>query len=169
MTGTQFVQWAAGSKIPAASLLAMEPQNAVKGGATSITSSTTLTDDPDLQFTVPGAGTYLFNGWLNYNGGAIGTSDLKLTIAYTGTTSFNVWGVHGISTAATNQLGAAGNAFGSSSAIGTSGGAAFTAYVSGSAFVLTAGTLKLQWAQNTSNATATTLRQGCWMQLWQIA
>lgn len=169
MTGSQLVSWSAGSKIQAANLLLMEPQNAVKNGVQSVTSSTTLVDDNDMVFTLPGSGTYVWTTFLNYTGGTLGSSDLKCTFAYTGTSSFGVWGGAGIATSATTAIQAGGNSLGSTVSWGTSGGSFFTLHMHGSVFATSSGTLKLQWAQNTSSATSTNLRQGSFMQVWQIA
>lgn len=169
MTGTQFQQFAAGSKITAAALTLMEPQNAVKNGVQSVANSTTLQDDNDLVFQLPGSGTYIYQTFLNYTGGVLGSSDLKCTYVYTGTSSFSVWGGIGINTSGTTAIQAGGNADGSTVAWGTSGGSFFTLLMHGTLFATSAGTLKLQWAQNTSSATNTNLRQGCHMQVWQIA
>jgi hypothetical protein len=170
MSATQFVPWAAGQKITATELANMQPFFAIKPSLQAVTSSTVLVDDTDLQCVIAvSSGTFVFDLFLNYFGGTIGSSDLKMTMQYTGTTSSAIWGVHGISTAATNQLGAAATSLGSTAAIGTSGGTFFTAFIGGSLVISSAGTLKLQWAQNTSSATATTMRQNSWMRVQQIA
>lgn len=169
MTGSQFVTWSAGSKIPAVALTLMEPQNAIKNGVQSVTSSTTLVDDNDLQIVLPGTGTYIFSLFLNYTGAATGAGDLKATIAFTGSTSFGVWGGVGNNATAVTQVQSGGNGLGSVEVYGTDGGFFQTAILKGSVFATSSGTLKLQWAQNASSATSTNLRQGCWMQVWQIA
>lgn len=169
MTGSQFVPWSAGSKITAAGLVLMEPQSAVKNGVQSVTSSTTLVDDNDLVFTLPGSGTYICTVFLNYTGAATGAGDLKVTLAYTGSSSFGVWGGAGNNNTAVTQVQSGGAGFGSTQVYGTDGGFFQTAHLHGTLFATSSGTLKLQWAQNTSSATATNLRQGCFMQVWQIA
>ena len=170
MSGTQFVTWAAGSKITATGLSNMEPFHAVKPAGTTITNSTTLADDPDLQIIIAGAGTYIIEGFLNSIGAAIGTGDLKMTIAYTGTASFSVWGNLSIATTGATALSASGNFFGATQSYGVNGGNYTIGALNGNFVATTGGTLKLQWAQNTANATTgTTMRQGSWLRVTQSA
>lgn len=168
---SQFPSWAAGSKITAAALTQMESLVAVKPGATTITNSTTLTTDPDLQIPITtSTGSFIFDAFLLYTGAAIGTGDLKLTFAYTGTTTTNLYGVNGITTSSTTAVNMGGNGFTGVSALGSNGGSFVTCQLQGSFIVSTTGTLQLQWAQNTANnTTGTQLKTGCWLRLQQIA
>ena len=159
----------AGQRITGDLLQQMLPLSAVKPAPTSRASTTTLQNDPDLVIDLPRTGTWTFDIWLNYTGGTLGASDLKLGMTYSGTTTFAAWGVNGITTAATNQLNAGGNSFTGSLVLGTSGGTFFTGDIHGQVTVSTTGTLALQWAQNTSSATATNLRQGSYMRVYQIS
>ncbi len=167
---SQYPSIAAGQRVTAALLLSMLPLEAVKPAVTARTSTTTLAVDPDLALTIPRAGTWSFDVWLNYTGGTLGSSDLKLSMQYSGTSSFGVWGVNGINTTATSQITANGNAVGTNTlTVGTSGGTFYTADIHGQITVSTTGTLALYWAQNTSSATATNLRQGSYLRLKQIS
>lgn len=166
---SQYPSISAGQQITASLLTQMLPLWAVKPAATSRSATTTVADDPDLALSLPRTGTWAFGVWLNYTGGTLGSSDLKITVNYTGTSSFGVWGVNGITTASTSQLNAGGAALAGTLALGTSGGTFFTADIKGTVVTTTTGVLSLQWAQNTSNATATNLRQGCWIRAWQIS
>jgi hypothetical protein len=150
-------------------LMQMTPLWAVKPAATPRASTTTVTNDTDLTISLPRAGTWAFEAWLNYTGGTLGSSDLKLTMAYSGTSTFGVWGLNGITTASTSGMNAGANGLTGTLAIGTSGGTFFTADIKGLVVATTTGTLSLQWAQNTSSATATNLRQGCWLRAYQTA
>lgn len=170
MAGNQLVPWTAGSKITAAALLSEEPFHAVKPSPTTITNSTTLADDPDLQINIAGAGTYIIEGFLNTIGAAIGTGDLKMTIAYTGSTSFSVWGNLSMTTSSATALAASGNFFGATQSYGVNGGNYSIGALNGQFVATTGGTLKVQWAQNTANATTgTTMRQGSWLRVTQSA
>ena len=159
----------AGQRITGDLLQQMLPLWVVKPAPTSRASTTTLANDPDLVIDLPRVGTWAFDVWLNYTGGTLGSSDLKLGMNYSGTSSFAAWGVNGITLASTSQLNAGGNSFTGSLALGTSGGTFFTGDIHGQVTVSTTGTLALQWAQNTSSATSTNLRQGCWMRAYQIS
>jgi len=166
---SQYPTIAAGQRITGTLLQKMIPLWAVKPGPTSRASTTTLADDPDLQIELPRAGVWAFDVWLNYTGGTLGSSDLKLGMAFSGSTTFTVWGVNGINTSSTSQLQAGANTFAGTLVVGTSGGNFFTADIHGEMVATTTGTLSLQWAQSSSNATSTNLRQGCWLRAWQIA
>lgn len=156
---------------PDADLLnAMTPEWAIKPGATSRASTTTLTDDPDLAIALPRAGTWIFEVWLNYTGGTLGSSDLKVRPAFTGTSTFDVFGINAINTTATSQVTQAGGTMaGPGVAAGTNGGNFLNMDLKGTVVTTTTGTLSLQWAQNTSSGTSTTLRQGCWLRAYQLA
>ncbi|MEC3994005.1 hypothetical protein VSR01_10790 [Actinacidiphila sp. DG2A-62] len=148
----------------------MEPWWAVKGAPTPKASTTTIGLDPDLQIDLPDAGTYAFEMWINYTGGTLGSSDLKLAVNYTGQSTFGVWGVNGINTSSTTSVTVNGQALGTNTlTLGTSGGTFYTVDLKGSLFATGPGNLGLYWAQGTSSATATNLRQGCWMRVTQLA
>lgn len=166
---SQYPSITAGQKITAGLLTQMLPLWAVKPAATSRSAATTPADDPDLILSLPRTGTWAFEAWLSYTGGTLGASDLKMTMAYTGTTTSNVWGLNGITTASTSQLNAGANGFTGTLSLGTNGGTFYTADIKGSLVASTTGTLSLQWAQNTSSATSTNLRQGSWLRVYQIS
>ena len=168
---SQFPAVAAGQRLTADVVGQMLPFWAVKGGGTGRTSTTTLADDPDLLLTLPGSGTFAFELFLNYTGGTLGSSDLKMAMVYSGTSSYGVWAVNGINTTATTQANMGGNGTGAAGTItvGTSGGTFLTVDIKGLLVATSSGTLSLQWAQNTSSGTAVTLRQGCWMRITQLA
>jgi hypothetical protein len=149
----------------------MQWYDAVKAGPTLRASTTAVAVDPDLAIALPGAGTWQFEVFLNYTGAAIGTGDLKIAMNYTGTSSFGVWAVNGIALGATTQANFGGNATGTSNtlAVGTNGGVFVTVDLKGTLYATSAGTLGMYWAQNTSSATSTALRQGCYLRARQIA
>lgn len=166
---SQYPTIQAGQRITASLLQEMLPLWAVKAAATSRASTVTLADDPDLVISIPRTGTWAYEVWLNYTGGVLGSSDLKVRMNYSGTSSFDVFGVNGINTTATSQFnGSGGTAAGTGIALGTSGSTYYTAQITGTVVATTTGNLSLQWSQNTSSATATNLRQGCWIRAWQL-
>lgn len=166
----QYPTWLAGQTARASTLMAMEPWWAWKAAATSRASTTTISIDPDLQIALPGAGTYQLDAWINYTGGTLGSSDLKVAVEYSGAFSFGVWGVNGINTAGTTSVTVNGQAIGSNTlTLGTSGSTFYTIDIRGHLVATGAGTLGIFWAQGTSSATSTNLRQGCWVKATQVA
>jgi hypothetical protein len=165
----QFPSWLAGQRITAEQLLAGLPYMAVKPGATSVTSSTTLITDPDLQLVLPGPGTYVIDGYLNYTGSSVGAGDIKGTFEYSGGINFANWDFQAIATTGGVQMCTGPNAFGIAVARGTDGGTWMGAHLLGLLVATSGGTLSWNWAQNTSNATSTNIRQGSWIRAFQQA
>lgn len=164
-----YPQILAGRGITASLLEQMLPLWEVKPATTPRASTTTLAADPDLTLTLPRPGTWAFELWLNYTGGTLGSSDLKMAMVYSGTSTFGVWGVSGINTSSTSAITANGRGIGTNTlTVGTSGATFYTVDIKGTVVISTTGTLALQWAQNTSSATATNLWQGCWMRAYQL-
>lgn len=147
------------------------PQVVVKTSATIRSSTTTLTNDPDFIFTSLPAGTYQFDLFLSTTGASIGTGDIKVTMNYTGTVSSGTWQGIGTNVSGSTVLFNNGGSIGSGigQPFGTNGGNFTGLLINGAMVVSTSGTLSLQWAQNTSNATATNIRGGSYMRLTQIA
>jgi len=138
--------------------------SAVKSADESVTSSTTLQDDDDLQVTLAANGTYNIEFWIEiYSASA--TPDFKFQLiepdgTFLGVRDF-VWSA-GVSTAFIDESSAA------TSALMIAGEYAFVnvkvlAKTSGSG-----GVFKLQWAQNTSDGTATTVKSGSWVKADQL-
>jgi hypothetical protein len=169
---SQFPVWTAGQRVLAATLTAMEPLVVIKPADTSRASNTTLSNDPDLVFTNVGVGTYLFDGLLRYTGitFSTGPGDIKLGFAFSGSLSASGWVPNTFVSNAANNVDVVCSNFGTSRVEGTYGtGTDVGASVRGYLVVTAAGTMSLQWAQNTSNATATTMRAGSHLKLTQIA
>jgi hypothetical protein len=167
---TTFPSWTAGQRVTAGQLKAMQYIDAVKTAPTLRANTTTIAVDTELAVSLPAAGTWEFEVWLNYTGGTLGSSDLKIAMNYTGGSSFGVWGVNGINTSSTTSVTVNGQALGTNTlTLGSNGGTFYTVDLKGSLVATSAGTLGLYWAQGTSNATATTLRQGCWMRARQVS
>jgi hypothetical protein len=135
----------------------------------AVTSSTTLQDDNYLTgFSITAGEVYKIEGCLFMD--SPGNADFKMDLAFTNTPIEYILGC-----TATNQSGshtgdltdaALANIF-----IGTSSSAmtALNLYGYISANASTGGTFKLQWAQNTSFASNTTVHAGSWMTITQIS
>lgn len=153
----------------------MLPQIAYKLVTESVTSSTVLQNDNDLFVPVAANSTYLMELLLLHDSDNNAAADID--ISWTGPTGATMnWGVHG---ANINETGSSGTitatnmqtrlineeaTFGGGDSTGTTAFASGLLITSG-----TAGTLQLQWAQNTSNAVATNVRAGSWLKLTQAA
>lgn len=157
----------AGSRATAVLMRGVAPNAAYKGSNQTVTSSTTLQNDNTLFVPVLASAVYRFDCMLTYQGGTQGSSDLKFAfVGPSGTTM--AYSVQGITTAGVATAGyvraLAGMAVGSNG-----GGNSFAVTMTGSVSVgSTAGTLQLQWAQNTSNATGTIVQAGSILTLWQV-
>ena len=132
------------------------------------TSTTTLASDNYINFSGIAAGSYSLEGLLVYTGAAVGTGDLKaqMTVSVgTITTSSSWFSGSGPNLTSLSQLNAGAVNFGSPISFG-SGASAIAMPVRGH-FIVTAGpaSFSLQYAQNTSNATPTTLKAGSWMRI----
>ena len=143
----------------------MIPQRAVKSASTSRSSAntgTTLTADPDLTVPVDANATYDVEISLPYNGAATGTGDIKFSFSVPSGASIT-GGFEGIA----NPLGVAilpvttaSTLFSASNGTGN----ALWCKISCTLFTSgTSGSLTLNWAQNTSSGTATTLLAGAKM------
>lgn len=149
----------------------------------TVTSSTTLQDDDHLTMAL-GVGTYVVQAMYHVSGAAAG--DVKVAWAFSGTATASYRGGQGpgVSTTDATAAAAAATTVGvvrAAAAGGTT--AAITSSVPygvdgtnwshiqelGLMVVTVAGTLKVQWAQNTSNATGTIMRTGSWLWAHRVA
>ena len=157
----------AGSRILAADVRGVAPLAAIKGSDQSVTSSTTLVNDTALLLPVVANAAYLFECFLDYEGGTGGSSDLKwgwlvpsgATLRYQGLYE----GTSGTSYFDSNTESAIPAAQSAGAAV-LKGVGMHGTFLTGS----TAGTLQLQWAQNTSSATATIVHAQSFLALWQV-
>lgn len=170
---------AAGSKVRVLRRLVGESATIFKykTADTSRTSTTTLTDDPDLAVTLVANATYQFE--VQFYSVVQPAPDLKFKMNFTGTTTYGIYRGTIDSTGST----ALDNATGSTtqttfSRVGwASEGAALV--TSTGAFLFTiqgtvevgasGGTLALQWAQNTSSGTAAVIGRGSYMKVKKVA
>ncbi|WP_051797719.1 hypothetical protein [Streptomyces sp. NRRL S-337] len=165
----------AGQRITAALLASMLPLEQWKTANTDRAATTTFADDPDLTVSLEANATYrvemylhyaaldaarfktMWNVPVNWTGlrSAIGPDQGQI-LSSTSSGGTGRWGVHNLSTActygtrdhATNQC---------------------VAIEEGVVTTIAAGTLALQWAQATSNATATRLGSGSYMRVKRLA
>lgn len=159
----------AGQKITAAQLNAFcVPLAVIKPGDQSLASSTTLQNDSALFVPVVASATYLFDCYLDYEGGTLGSSDLKWTWAVPAGAALR-YCADWLSTGSTVQVGITHKDT-DVLAAGTGGAASlFSVRMTGSLVMgVTAGNLQLQWAQNTSNATATIVHAQSRLALWRV-
>lgn len=140
---------------------------ALKADDTSRTTDATPTEDPDLQLAVAANATYALDGYLNFEGGTQGASDLQIALHSVGSLRYEC--IHNDSSGAIGV--GISYAGGATVVLGTNGaGSLRAASIRGTVINASgAGTLFLSWAQNTSNATATILHAGSWLSLRRIA
>jgi len=152
-------------------LTAVSPAIVYKTGSTSATSDTTVDADPHLTSAVDANSTYVGYFVLFMTG--TDASDFKYSLTVpTGATGFHV--PMGLGTAVTDSAAGTLNVNGTSTfsttkAVGTD--ASFTTVAMIHVVVntsVTAGSVTLQWAQNTSDATATQLFAGSYLLLWKM-
>jgi|SRR6185437_10250034 len=158
---------AAGSRILASDIQALQVPYARKTSDQSVTSSTTLVNDTQLVVAVSASNAYKFDLVLLYKGAAAGTGDLKFA-----------WSVPAGATVVSHLLFADTGLVArlnyqtatTSPPMGTNGtGNPLSLRCTGTIVVSsTPGSLQLQWAQNTSNATATTVLTGSSLTLTNI-
>jgi hypothetical protein len=146
-----------------------QTQFAIKAATTSATNNTTQTDDGTLQATIAAAGTYTFDLSLLVGAGD-SAADIRIGFSFpTGTCHFFGEGAHPTGlTSGTNGPGEYFPIVGATSGtswIGyaVSSGAPLSIRVSGVLIATATGTLKLQWAQLNTSATATQVLAGSWM------
>lgn len=147
---------------------------ATKTALESVTSSTALQNDDELVLPVEASAVYEMALVLFHDSDATVAGDIK--IAWTGPAGAALsWGVHGANTSVTTSTGVGSvnmqtrtiaefASFGGGDSAGTTALAFGTLTTAG-----TAGTLQLQWAQETSNAVATNVRAGSRLTLRRTA
>jgi hypothetical protein len=150
------------------SLITVQPISAVKSADTGRTSTTTLASDPHIVLAVAANATYLLDGWFEYDG-AFGAGDLKMDWSLPASAALR-WAPFGNASGDTTQKHTTGSveAGVTTASVGTYGVGATRNAVAPRGYLTTgatAGNATLRWAQNASNATATTLRAGSWARL----
>lgn len=158
----------AGSRITAALIQSVAPLCVIKAADQSLTSNTTLQNDNALTLPVVAGATYKFWCSLDYEGGTQGSSDIKWTWSLPASATLRYYAPR----TTTAGAAAAGGEFTGAQTIaaGTGGtGNLFGTTMTGTLVVSsTAGSITLQWAQNTSNGTATIVHAQSDLTLWRI-
>lgn len=140
----------------------------------SVTSSAVLANDSELFYSIGGAGTYVFDLHLYGVSAANAAGDIQFSISFPAGTCY--WGDHVLDPALPSSVIASLAAVGFSPATsGTSvvsAGLSTTitsAWLHGLLIATAAGTLRLMWSQQASNANASTLKAGSHMSVRQVA
>jgi hypothetical protein len=155
-----------GMRLTPARLNAMIPLVAVKTADESVVSSNTFQDDDHLSLTVEAGARYRLMMLLLIGASSL-TPDLKLQIIMPSGATLSSGG---IGKATSDVLNVGGLSTTSSPVgpfiFGTPASGTDNALISGDLIVGgTGGTVKIQWAQQTSNAAAAILRTGSWLEL----
>lgn len=131
----------------------------------TVNNTTTLQNDDHLLWTVAASGTYLLELHIGYNTGT--TPDAKIAWTYPSGLTMKITGIVGYEATSTLLSQAT---YTESSVIPLGGGSGDNHFsLWGLVFVSsTAGTLQLQWAQNTANASDTIFRNGSYGLLTKI-
>ncbi|UJV42096.1 hypothetical protein CVT30_21580 [Streptomyces sp. AMCC400023] len=164
---------AAGQRLRASLLRSMLPQTVRKTADESRSATTTYADDTHLVFAAEALAVYTMVGWVKYF--ADPTPDIKMLFSVpSGCLGEWAWLMPGQGTAASSLLGyplrtETIDAGSGRTGYGTSDSIHFTPVSGLFRMSSTAGNIALQWAQNTSNATATTLYTDSWLQFQRIA
>jgi mannose/fructose/N-acetylgalactosamine-specific phosphotransferase system component IID len=151
----QFPAVAAGQRITAALLDQIIPLQVIKPADQSLTSNTTLQNDTDLTLPVVAGATYIFICYLDFEGGASGSSDLKLQWSVPSGAALRYACPH-INAGGSNVLQNTNTAT-TNVTLQTNGAATLLGVMMTGTLVMssTPGNITLQWAQNTSSGTAT--------------
>lgn len=167
--------WQAGMTVTAGLLTAMQPRFVVKSADESLTSSTALQDDNHLILPVDANATYELQAMLFWAGNE--TGDIKFAFAFPTGATVN-WAITGPNAAdagfstggtrgGTQYFSSLNQTLSPTGSIDIAGSTSpLHARPHGTVITgVTAGSLTLRWAQNTSNATATTVKAGSWLRL----
>lgn len=143
------------------------PLAVVKPADTSRNSTTTMSNDPDLVLNVAASATYYVSGVIFYDGPAAGSSDIK----YTFTVPTGASGQYFLprQSLAGNFADAFSHFWTDTNTANTNSVGTFMILgVMGLLITTTAGALRFQWAQNTSNATNTRVRANSFLTAQRI-
>lgn len=171
---TNYPNWAAGDPITAAMLNATQGDVIVKTVATSRTSTTTVTDDPDLTTTLDANATYLVEIFAHVVSATTPEFKTQWTVPSGATGNRTAFGP-GSSATDTDvdnvSVHAGVHAFTTAVAYGNRTSTSNQISVIETAIVTTtsSGTCALQWAQATSNATASQVAAGSSMRVKRVA
>lgn len=165
--------FAAGQILRAGLLEAMCPLSAFKTADEGVSLSTVLQNDDELLIAGVATGTWKLSGTIWYTGTSAAAQDIKIAFAFpTGTFSWSGVGLQISWTSADGSRDIEASGFvnqtsspTSTRSFGTVTSNTIPIHISGTLVNTAVGTLQLQWAQDTSNATATTIKIGSWLEL----
>ena len=140
----------------------------------SVTSSTVLQNDNELLWSIPQAGTYVFDLHIYALSAANAAGDIKVGFTFpTGTMHFSGWAPDASLASGVIQpgvwvakLSAASGTDTFDCGLSTS---AIGAHIQGVFIATASGTLQVQWAQLGSSANASTVKAGSFMEIRQVA
>jgi hypothetical protein len=148
------------------------PSIAVKASATGRASTTTLANDSDLTLQLSNGGHYAIDCLLRVVGnGASGAGGFKRAFTFSGTIhadGLNTAGQAHVNASGSHLAMADGTAAVSYATI-TSSGVGDYERITGYLHASTSGILRLQWAQNSSNAATTNLMAGSYMRVRRLS
>lgn len=156
----------AGDDPTAAQWQTLLPIGKVKTSGENRTSTSTLTDDAVLRADYNTNATYRITGLIVHNSNA--TANFKFQIADTGSVTFSRLSVLAVAAGGSTEI----KQEGSIATVYTGAGASTdrAMWISGVVIVgVTPGALKVTWAQNTSNASTTSVQAGSFFILDQVA
>lgn len=158
----------AGGRLTAAQVQGVAPYAVIKGADESVTSSTSLQDDDALFLALPANSQWLFKAFILYEGGTLGSSDLKCYWSMVSGASLDYHAQY-LSTGGTAQIGV-GHTGPDVLSAGTAGAGTRRAIsIQGTLLVGSeAGNVQFVWAQNTSSATPTIVHAQSSLELWAI-
>lgn len=141
------------------------PRIVYKSVDETIISNSTMQNDDELLLTVAASTKYEFELYMAYNSGT--TPDLKIGWTLpTGAT--NLWHVDYFDTAAAAQKGQSSTVPTTGFAVGGFGSDLYAVFAGTLNISTTAGTMQVQWAQNTLTASNSTVRAGSFLRLQKI-
>lgn len=168
-----YPSYLAGQTITASLLRSAQSQLVRKTADESRSATTTFADDTHLVFAAEASAVYSMWGWIKYF--ADNTPDIKMQFTVpTGCLGEWAWLMPGQSTLAGTVVGysirtESNDVNGARTGYGTSDTNHYTPVSGLFRMSTTAGNIALQWAQNTSNATATTLYTDSWLMYQRVA
>lgn len=163
----------AGQKITADLLSSMLPMFVRKGADTNRASTTTLADDPDLTIELEANSVYRVEFIIHYSATAAAGFKTAWTTPSGSSGLKGAWGVDTSPTSTSNPTGDGRwgvHGFGTNIDYGTRNGAnQVMAWETGEIITTNAGTLALQWAQSTSDASNTRVAQRSILRVHKLA
>lgn len=168
----QFPTILAGDRISASLLMSMEPQSIVKSADESRTSTAAVSNDTEFFFACEANALYLLEGYLKYSGATAGDINIDWTAPAGSTGEWFAIGIANDTAATANGylVQMATQDIEAQRSFGTITGVNYGLSLNGTLRTSsTAGTYQMQWAQLTSNATATIIAADSWMKLTRVA